>query len=195
MNATTRMALLFLITAALGGGAYTQYAAMTQANTARTEARDRHADTQARAATLPAERQRQDTLLQSNAELQQTLPEREKLAALLRELRLGARQQGLNVSGVSRKADASPLPGVTAINLDLTVTGPYPALQAWLEALWRTDRALTIPSGRISAAEAGVEGELKIIAYARNVPVPAAPAATDASTPPTTPDADGGRTP
>lgn len=191
MNPTTRLALLAVITAALGGLTYAQYTGLQSAVSARNTARETRDETQQRAAQLPAERQRQDTLLLSNAELQNTLPEREKLASLLRELRLGAMERGVQVGNVTRKADASPLPGVTAINLDLSVQGPYPAVQSWLEELWRTDRALTIPTGTISASDGGVEGTLKVIAYARNVPTPpAAPAPSPGSPTPT-----GGPTP
>lgn len=179
MTSTTRTALLVFIALALGGLGYVQYGKMTAANTALTDAKAQLEETLSRANRLPAERERKQDLLRSGAELSRTLPEREQLGSLLRDLRLTAADHNLTVTSVNRKADASPLPGITAVNLDFTVNGPYPGIQAYLEDLGHTQRALTITSGNLTATNDGVDSTLKLIAYARNVPDPdPAPATT-----------------
>lgn len=180
MNATTRTGLLVFITLALGGLGYVQYGKLTAAKATLAEAKTQLQETLDRANRLPAERERKQELLRSSAELSRTLPEREQLGSLLRSLRLTAADHNLSVTNITRKADASPLPGITAINLDFAVSGAYPGVQAFLEDLGHTQRALTVTSGDLSAADGGVNTTLKLIAYARNVPVPETPPANAA---------------
>lgn len=191
MNATTRTGLLVFITLALGGLGYVQYGKLTAAQAALAEAKVQLEETLTRANRLPAERERKQDLLRSSTELSRTLPEREQFGSLLRSLRLTAADHDLTVTNVTRKADASPLPGITAINLDFTVNGAYPGIQAFLEDLGHTQRAVTIASGNLEATDNGVNSTLKLTAYARNVPVPKTPAPSpDASgvvTPASTP--------
>lgn len=195
MNATTRTGLLVFVTLALGGLGYVQYGKLTAAQAELAEAKVQLEETLSRANRLPAERERKETLLRSSAELSRTLPEREQFGSLLRSLRLTAADHNLSVTNVTRKADASPLPGITAINLDFTVNGAYPGIQAFLEDLGHTQRALTVTNGNLEATQDGVNSTLKLTAYARNVPVPKTPdpspgasgVVTPSPTPTTTP--------
>lgn len=174
MTKTTRLILL-AVTALLSGGlAYRQYGAYQTALMEREEAAATRDETQERANRLPLEQQREVQLRIKNEKLQRTLPETEQLSDLLRELRLSAKERGLEVTAFNRKTAPASLPGITAITLNLSVTGPYPKTQAWLNDLNRNERTLNIPTASLTADPDGVKTQLTVIAYARNVKPPAA---------------------
>jgi hypothetical protein len=78
-------------------------------------------------------------------------------------------------SSITRAAAVSPTPGIAAITLSVTGKGKYPDVQRLLNDLHSTTRAMTTDSGSFTAAADGLTTNLKLITYARNLPVIAAP--------------------
>ena len=107
---------------------------------------------------------------------------------MLQDLRVMADARHVDVSSISRAAAVSPTPGITAVTLTLTSKGTYPDVQRFLNDLHATTRALTTDSGTFTASKDGLTTSLKLITYARNLPVVAAPACpAPGVTPPATP--------
>ncbi|MBZ9714403.1 type 4a pilus biogenesis protein PilO [Deinococcus multiflagellatus] len=180
---TQRLALLALIVLLGGWLTFTQVRHYLSAREALIQAQILQTETQTRADQLPIEEARAKTLATEAQDLNAVLPEREQLGGLLRELRLLAAQHGLRVKGINRQAATSPLPGITAISLAMTLDGTYPGLQAYLDALGALDRAVTVTRGVLSRTADNLDVSLQIVAYARNIPPAPTPAPTTALPP------------
>ena len=142
----------------------------------------------AEAASLTAEQTRAVALNKRAGELNATLPDREGLSSVLQDLRIMADARHVDVSSISRAAAVSPTPGITAVTLTISGKGTYPDTQRFLNDLHATTRALTTDSGNFTASKDGLTSSLKLITYARNLPIVAAPVcATPGVTPPATP--------
>ena len=134
----------------------------------------------------PAEEDRHAKLRQAYADMQLTLPDTEKLPEILETLNLTARRLGLSEPRqIDRTARASPLPGVTALDFNLSVSGTYARVQAFVQTLARLPRAYTLNSVTITSASDGtVTSTLGLTTYRRDAaPTPAAPAPATSATP------------
>jgi Tfp pilus assembly protein PilO len=130
---------------------------------------------QAEAASLAWEQKRTVALNERAGQLNATLPDREGLSSVLQDLRIMADARHVDVSSITRAAAVSPTPGIAAITLNVTGKGKYPDVQRFLNDLHATTRALTTDSGTFTATADGLTTSLKLITYARNLPVVAAP--------------------
>ena len=140
-----------------------------------TSAQDTLSRDEAEAASLGSEQKRAVALNERAGELNATLPDREGLFAVLQDLRLMADARHIDVSSITRAAAVSPTPGIAAITLSVTGKGKYPDVQRLLNDLHSTTRAMTTDSGTFTASADGLTTNLKLITYARNLPVVAAP--------------------
>ena len=152
-----------------------EYENLQASKDALSAAQDTLSRDQAEAASLGAEQKRATALNERAGELNATLPDREGLFAVLQDLRLMADARHVNVSSITRAAAVSPTPGIAAITLSVTGKGKYPDVQRLLDDLHSTTRAMTTDSGTFTAAADGLTTSLKLITYARNLPVVAAP--------------------
>lgn len=169
------------------------YENLQASQAALTAAQDTLTRDQTEAASLASEQKRAVALNDRAGQLNATLPDHEGLSAVLQDLRMMADARHVDVSSITRAATVSPTPGIAAITLNLTSKGKYPDVQRFLNDLHATTRALTTDSGTFTATADGLTTSLKLITYARNLPIVAAPpcpapgaapAATPAATPP-----------
>lgn len=146
------------------------------------------------AAALPAEQTREATLLREDAELQQSLPDSEELPRVLDTLQLAAQRLGVTTGKLSRSVRVSEIAGVTAVDLDLDISGTYARTQAYVQTIAALPRAFTARGISLSAGKDGqVTGSLKLTTYTRDsTPVKAAPPTTTPTTPTTPPTPTGG---
>ena len=124
------------------------------------------------AATLPGEQRRAAQLALRSEQLAATLPAREDLSALLRDLRVMADARKVTLSAVARNVIPGKVPGISAITLNLSGAGRYPDMQRFLDDLHGTSRAITTDSGSFTVSQGALNTTLKLITYARNLPVP-----------------------
>jgi Tfp pilus assembly protein PilO len=188
----TPIALGVTAVVALGWGllaAKPEYENLQASKDALTSAQDTLSRDQAEAASLGSEQKRATALNDRASQLNATLPDREGLFTVLQDLRVMADARHVDVSSITRAAAVSPTPGIAAITLNVTGKGKYPDVQRLLNDLHSTTRAMTTDSGTFTAAADGLTTNLKLITYARNLPVVAAPPcpAPGATPSPTTP--------
>lgn len=162
-----------LLLAAWGGlAARPQIAGLQDAQGLRDQTQQTLARDTELAKALPVEQRRAEQLALRSEQLSATLPAREDLSALLRDLRVMADARKVTVSAVARNAVTSPIPGISAITLNLSGTGRYPDVQRFLDDLHGTTRAITTDSGSFTVSQGGLSTTLKLITYARNLPIP-----------------------
>ncbi|GGR32694.1 type 4a pilus biogenesis protein PilO [Deinococcus ruber] len=136
--------------------------------------------------TLPAETVRHERLQQDYAALKARLPDTEHLPGVLRTLSDTARALNVRADKIDRSVRPSSIPGVTAVDLDVSLVGTYARTQAYIQTLARLPRAYTTRSVTFSAGDHGlVTGSLKLTTYTRDNTTPAATPATG-TTPPST---------
>ncbi len=178
MKNLTLIACTLLLAAWGGLAARPQYQGLQDAQGLRDEAQQTLSQDQGLAATLPTEQRRATQLAARSEQLAATLPAREDLSALLRDLRVMADARGVTVSAVARSVLSSPIPGISAITLNLSGAGRYPDVQRFLNDLHKTSRAITTDSGSFTVSQGGLNTTLKLITYARNLPLPKPAAGT-----------------
>ena len=136
------------------------------------------------AAALPAEQAREAELRRTDAELQQSLPDSEELPRVLDTLQLAAQRLGVTTGKLSRNVRVSDVAGVTAVDLDLDITGTYARTQAYVQTIAALPRAFTARGISLTAGDDGqVTGSLKLTTYTRDgtpakATTPDTPAAT-----------------
>ncbi|GGR10080.1 type 4a pilus biogenesis protein PilO [Deinococcus ruber] len=165
-----------------------QYSSLQDAQASRAAAEQTLQRDQTEVNSLPQEQQRAAQLAQRSANLDATLPTREGLAGVLRDLRVMAESRHVTLQSIARTAVSSPTPGIAAVTLNVSSSGSYPNTQRFLDDLHSTTRALTTSSGAFTAAAGGLNSSLKLVTYAKNLPLsPAAPCSSP--TPPVPTDA------
>ncbi|GGR30580.1 type 4a pilus biogenesis protein PilO [Deinococcus ruber] len=118
---------------------------------------------------LPQETQRHQQLQAEFDALKSNLPDAEHLPSVLQTLSETAHALNVRTGRINRSVRPSSLPGVTAIDLDMTLLGSYARTQAYIQTLARLPRAYTTRSLTLSAGENGlVAGTLKLTTYTRD---------------------------
>lgn len=121
------------------------------------------------AAQLPAERQRQRQLTGELNALKNSLPDNEDLPQILSTINEAAKRLSLTTGRVTRSARDSEIPGITAVDFELNISGSYARLQALVQTIARLPRAFTSKQILVSATNNPgiVTSTLKLTAYKR----------------------------
>lgn len=169
-----------LIAGVLGALALTQLTlpALSTALDTHAGLRQKVASLQTDAGDLPRQIARQTQLNAEAAAFKATLPEQEQLSTVLLTLTESARQLGVNAGKLTRSVRSSDTPGVTAVDLDLALSGSYARVQAFVQTLARLPRAYTTRAVNLTAdprTPGQVSGNLMITTYVRSVPASGAP--------------------
>lgn len=153
----------------------------------RADAQTRVTALEAEVSQLPTERARETALKADHARLQATLPDAEALPSVLNTFSSAARALNVQLGPIKRTVKASTVPGVTAVDLEVALTGTYPRVQALVQTLGQLDRAYTTQGVTVGVDDAAlVKAALKVTTYTRDATPPAAPAQPVASVTPTT---------
>ena len=145
---------------------------------------------QATVASLPSEQERERRLKAEYEGLRLSLPDNEAFDEVLADLQDAANALGVQTGRISRTVQPSDIAGVSAVKLDMQVSGTYARIQALIQTIARLPRAYTAEGINLNAAESGtVGGSLKLTTYKRESatptakPTPATPT-ENAATPP-----------
>lgn len=137
-------------------------------------------------ASMPAEQERKGRLEKEYETLRLSLPDNEALDEVLADLQDAARALNVQTGRISRSVQPSDIAGVTAVNLEVQLSGTYPRIQAFVQTLSRLPRAYTAQGINLSAGTSGsgsVDGTLKLTTYTRDKtpPPPPPPSETEAA--------------
>ena len=165
MLPTVAVALLGLLAAAQGTGPSVQ-----QALSDRDALQQDITTLQGTVQALPTETARHTQLQADYEALKSSLPEAEKLPLVLKTLSDTAHLLNVSTGRIERNVRASTLPGVTAVDLSLSLSGTYARTQAYVQTLARLPRAYTAQGINLSANDKTglVTGTLKLTTYTRD---------------------------
>lgn len=164
----------------LGAVQYT-YPLVREARAEQTRLEDEIASLSADAAALPSEQARERQLTEEYGTLQAGLPDDEALPSVLETLGAAATRLNVTAGKLTRAVRASDVRGVTAVDLDLDVTGTYARTQALVQTIAALPRAYTSRAISLTAqADGQVTGTLKLTTYKREntPPAPVPPVAS-----------------
>lgn len=155
------------------------------ASAERTGLQEQIATLQQDVASMPAEQARKAKLEKEYETLRLSLPDNEALDEVLADLQDAASALNVQTGRISRSVQPSDIAGVTAVNLEVQLSGTYPRIQAFVQTLSRLPRAYTAQGINLSAGTSGsgvVGGTLKLTTYTRDkTPPPPPPSETEAA--------------
>lgn len=148
------------------------------ASAERTGLQEQIATLQQDVASMPAEQARKAKLEKEYETLRLSLPDNEALDEVLADLQDAASALNVQTGRISRSVQPSDIAGVTAVNLEVQLSGTYPRIQAFVQTLSRLPRAYTAQGINLSAGTSGsgvVGGTLKLTTYTRDKTPPPPP--------------------